>query len=221
MALAGAVQPVSAQDGRPDPMSLYAQGSIRAAAEGFAQRAAASPDDPAHWYNLGAAWYRIGDDARAAAAWIHAGRLAPRDATIRRALRLVPAPDPDSARRTRALPLTPSELALIAGLCWMAGWAVLLLRPAAARGGVSLLVVGVVVGAGAALIHHDQSRPLAIVLQPIELRRSPHHRAPSIAPLEPGSAVRPAGRAAGWVLAEASDARRGWLPLDALSVINP
>ena len=91
----------------------------------------------------------------------------------------------------------------------------------AARGGVSLLTVGVLVGAGAALVHHDQSRPLALVLQPIELRRSPHHRAPGIAPLEPGSAVRPVGRAAGWILAEASDARRGWLPLDALSVINP
>jgi hypothetical protein len=209
------------QNGRPDPMSLYAQGSVRAAAEGFAQQAAADRDDPAHWYNLGAAWYRLGDDARASAAWINAVRLAPRDATIRRALRLVPAPDPDTARRTRALPLTPAELALIAGLCWLAGWAVLLLRPAAARGGGALLATAVVVGAGALLIARDQSRPLAIVLQSTELRRSPHHRAPSIAPVEAGSAVRPLRHAAGWTLAEASDARRGWLPLDALSVINP
>jgi hypothetical protein len=209
------------QNGRPDPMSLYAQGSVRAAAEGFAQQAAADRDDPAHWYNLGAAWYRLGDDARASAAWINAARLAPRDATIRRALRLVPAPDPETARRTRALPLTPAELALIAGLCWLAGWTVLLLRPASVRGGGALLATAVVVGAGAVLVSLDQSRPLAIVLQSTELRRSPHHRAPSIAPVEAGTAVRPLRHDAAWTLAEGSDARRGWLPLDALSVINP
>lgn len=211
----------AAQSGRPDPMSLYAQGSVRAAAEGFAQQAAANPDDPAHWYNLGAAWYRAGDDARAAAAWIKAARLAPRDGTIRRALRLVPSPDPDTARRTRALPLTPPELALIAGLCWLAGWTVLLLRPSAARGGGALLAGALVFGIGAALAAREQSRPLAIVLDAAELRRSPHHRAPAIAPVAEGSAVRPIRREGGWTLAEAPDARQGWLPLDVLSIINP
>lgn len=209
------------QTGRPDPMSLYAQGSVRAAAEGFAQQAAASPADPAHWYNLGAAWYRIGDDARASAAWIKAARLAPRDATIRQALRLVPPPDAETARSTRALPLTPSELALIAGLLWLAGWTVLLLRAAAARGAVVLLAAAAIIGTGAALVAREQSRPLAIVLQASELRRSPHHRAPGIAPVEAGSAVQPLRRDGAWTLAEAGDARQGWLPLDALSVINP
>ena len=218
---AGLAPAASGQTGVPDPMSLYAQGSVRAAAEGFARRAAASPDDRAHWYNLGAAWYSLGDDARAAAAWVNAARLAPRDATVRRALRLVPPPDPDTARRTRALPLTPAELALIGGLCWLAGWTVLLLRRGTSRGGVALVAAAVVVGAGAALVAREQSRPLALVLQTTDLRRSPHHRAPGIAQVEAGAAVRPIRRDGAWTLAEAPDERRGWLPLDALSVINP
>lgn len=211
---------VLAQSGRPDPLSLYAQGSLRAAAEGFAQRAAAEPGVAAHWYNLGAAWYRLGDDARAAAAWFTAARLEPRDPTIRRALRLVPAPDPASARRTRALPLTPDELALVAGLLWFSGWTVILLRPDALRGGAAFLLASAVVGAGAGLAAREQARPLAIVLQPTELRRSPHHRAPGITPLEPGAAVRPLRREGSWTLAEAPDERLGWLPMGTLSVIE-
>jgi hypothetical protein len=132
----------------------------------------------------------------------------------------VPPPDATTARRTRILPLTPAELALVAGLCWFAGWTVLLLRPAARRGAAALLAVALTFGVGAALAARSYARPLAIVLAPAELRRSPHHRAPSIAPVEPGAAVRPLTRSAGWLLAEGGDEQRGWLPLDALSVIT-
>ena len=54
---------------------LYDAGAFRVAADSFSARAAAGPDVPAHWYNLGNALYRLGDDAGARAAWVRAARL--------------------------------------------------------------------------------------------------------------------------------------------------
>ncbi len=59
------------------------------------RRAAAEPAVAAHWYNLGAAYYRLGATGRAAAAWLQARRLAPRAPSVRRALALTPPPDVD------------------------------------------------------------------------------------------------------------------------------
>src|SRR5258707_15881596 len=78
----------------PSAEGLFGAGALRAAADSFAARAAREPRDPAHWYNLGATLYRAGADGKATTAWIRAARLAPRDPVIRRALRLLPAPDP-------------------------------------------------------------------------------------------------------------------------------
>src|SRR5213078_3215822 len=81
----------------PSAEALYAAGALRAAADSFAARAAAEPRTAAHWYNLGATLYRAGADGKATTAWIRAARLAPREPAIRRALRLLPAPDPVTA----------------------------------------------------------------------------------------------------------------------------
>src|SRR5437773_2285028 len=64
--------------------ALFEAGALRAAADSFAARATRDPQDPAHWYNLGATLYRAGADGKATAAWIRAARLAPRDQAIRR-----------------------------------------------------------------------------------------------------------------------------------------
>jgi len=71
--------------------------------------AARDPRDPAHWYNLGATLDRAGADGKAIAAWTRAARLAPRDMAIRRALRLLPAPDPVTEQLTRVGWATPAE----------------------------------------------------------------------------------------------------------------
>jgi len=78
----------------PSAEALFEAGALRVAADSFAARAAREPRDPAHWYNLGATLYRAGADGKATAAWIRAARLAPRDPAIRRALQLLPPPDP-------------------------------------------------------------------------------------------------------------------------------
>src|SRR5207245_1064678 len=52
--------------------ALFEAGALRAAADSFAARASRDPDDPAHWYNLGATLYRAGADGKATAAWVRA-----------------------------------------------------------------------------------------------------------------------------------------------------
>src|SRR5262249_40109745 len=56
----------------PAPERLYESGSLRAAADAFERRVAAEPAVAAHWYNLGATYYRMGEKGRAAAAWLEA-----------------------------------------------------------------------------------------------------------------------------------------------------
>ncbi len=125
----------------PSPEALYEQGSLRAAAEGFARRAEREPAVAAHWYNLGAAYYRLGQDGRAAAAWLQARRLAPRaPASVAQALRLTPPPDATSARWTWSPPVTAEELLLLGALGWIAGWLGWTLRPRVRERWLVLLV---------------------------------------------------------------------------------
>lgn len=200
---------------------LYAEGAYRAAADAFARRAAAEPLVPAHWYGLGAAEYRLGSDARAQAAWLRAARLAPRFPSVRRALRLVPPPDPSSGRRIRVAPVTPDELALAALMLWMAGWGTLIAwRPRVRSRSALLIGGGVLLGAGALALRLHYARPLAIVVSSGPLRLSPHGRAPEVAPAEAGAAVSVTRTSPGWALVEGALGRTGWLPADALVQVS-
>ncbi len=217
LAVAGAGQ-LSGQN--PAPEGLYESGSLRAAADGFSRRAGEEPAVAGHWYNLGAAYYRLGATGRAEAAWLRARRLAPRAPTIRRALELTPAFDVTSARWTWSPPVTPEELLLAGGIGWLLGWAGWVARARARERWLILLVF-----AGAAVLGGLGLRawyrvPIAIVLDPVTLRLSPHGRAPTIAPVEGGSAVRLVRRTPGWVLVRAPDGREGWVPDAAVAAIG-
>jgi hypothetical protein len=207
--------------GQMSPEQLYAEGAYRAAAEGFARRAAAEPLVAAHWYGLGAAEYRAGSDARAAAAWHRAARIAPRTPSVRRALRLVPPPDAVSARRFWVSPVSPAELALAGLVAWAAGWALTFRNRRRVRlRYLVLLALGASLGLGALGIAMHYRRPLAVAVLPEPLRVSPHERADEIGPAEPGIALRPVRRQGSWVLAEASTGRMGWLPANALMYVS-
>jgi cytochrome c-type biogenesis protein CcmH/NrfG len=204
----------------PSPEALYAEGSLGLAAEGFAQRAAVAPSDPANWYDLGAAYYRQGQDGRAAAAWVQARRLAPRNASIRQALRLTPPPDPVSARWTWTPPVTPDELLLLGTLGWIAGWIGWAWAPKHRERWVILLVfAGIAVAAGLGL-RTWYRRPVAIVLDRSSIRVSPHGLAPPLGPLEPGGAVRVLRRGTGWLLVRLPGDQRGWVPDAAVAVVG-
>jgi hypothetical protein len=204
----------------PAPESLYQSGALRGAVDGFAQRAAAEPAVGAHWYNLGAAFYRLGEPGRAEAAWLRARRLNPRDPSIRRALALVPAPDVSSARWTWSPPVTPEELLLAGGVLWLAGWIGWVAVPRVRdRWLIVLVFAGTALVAGLAL-RAWYRRPVAIVLDTATIRLSPHGQAPAVAPIEGGSAVRIEGRSRGWLLVEAAGGRQGWLPDAAVAAIG-
>jgi hypothetical protein len=204
----------------PAPERLYESGSLRAAADAFGRRVQSEPAVAAHWYNLGAAYYRMGFKGRAAAAWLEARRLAPREPAVRRALELTPPADFASARLTWSPPVTAEELLLAGGAAWIVGWLGWTLRPRARERWTILLVfAGCAVLAGLAL-RGWYRRPLALVTESSILRLSPHGLAPAVVPLEAGSAVTIAKRARGWVLVRAPGGREGWLPNDAVAAIG-
>lgn len=196
----------------PPAEALYQNGAYRAAAASFARRASAAPDVPAHWYGLGAAEYRAGSDARARVAWLHAARHLPRAATIRRALALVPPVNDASRRATWVAPVTVSELALAALLAWVMGWGFAIhYRRVRLRSAV-LLSAALGLGAAAVALQVRYDRALALAIESVALRVSPHERAPEVAVLEPGQAVHPRREAHGWWLVDAGGRRSGWLP---------
>ncbi len=195
----------------PPPERLYETGALRAAAEGFARRAEEEPTVAAHWYDLGAAYYRLGLKGHAAAAWHRARRLDPREPAIRRALRLTPPPDVTSARWTWAPPFTSDELLLLGTLGWLAGWIGWVVRPRMRdRWAVLLVFAAATVAAGFGLRTWHR-RPLGIVLDQTTLRISPHGLAPEVGALESGGAVRILRRQPGWSLVRASGGREGWV----------
>ena len=204
----------------PEPEQLYETGALRAAAEGFSRRAEAEPGVPAHWYGLGAAYYRLGLRGAASAAWLRARRLAPRDATINRALRLTPAPNATTSRWTWSPPVTSDELLVLGALGWVIGWIGWGARPRTRhRWAIVLgLSAGTVVAGFALRAWHR--RPLGIVLDQTTLRMSPHGRAPALGPLDSGGAVRILRRDRGWILVRAAGAREGWVTSEAIAAVG-
>jgi SH3 domain-containing protein/oxygen tolerance protein BatD len=218
LALGLLARPLPAQ--APPPESLYDAGGLRAAAEGFARRVVTDPAVAAHWYDLGATYYRLGAKGRAMAAWIRARRLDPREPTILRALRLTPAPDAISARWIWSPPVTAEELLLVGALGWVAGWIGWIARPRARDRWTILLVFAAVSGLGGFVLRAWYQRPIAIVLDQTTLRLSPHGRAPGLGQLDAGSAVQILKTDRGWVLVRAPESREGWVASGAIAAIN-
>jgi hypothetical protein len=204
----------------PPPEQLYESGALRAAAEGFARRAELEPTVAAHWYDLGAAYYRLGLQGHAAAAWHRARRLEPREPTIRRALRLTPPPDAASARWTWSPPVTPEELLLLGVLGWLAGWIAWVVRPRQRDRWAVLLVFAAASTAAGFGLRAWYRRPVGIVLDQTTLRVSPHGRAPALGPLDAGGAVQILKNDRGWLLVRVAGSREGWVASDAIAAIG-
>ncbi len=116
--------------------------------------------------------------------------------------------------------MTPDELLVVGAFGWIVGWIGWALRPRIRDRWLVLLVfAAVAVGSGLAL-RAWYRRPLAIVLDPVTLRLSPHGRAPALGPVESGSAVRIVGHATGWVLVRAAGDREGWVPDAAVAAVG-
>jgi hypothetical protein len=195
----------------PSAEQLYDAGALRAASDGFASRIRIAPAVPAHWYNLGAAQYRLGDDGAALAAWTVAHRLAPRQRSIVRALELAPPADETTAHRLWAAPVTPEELAVLGLLCWIVGWSGVAWNRRL-RGRWSVLLTAALVLAAAALgLELYYRRPAAVTRIETPLRLSPHERAPQLSVVPRASAVLVMERRGKWLLVDDPDGREGWV----------
>ena len=198
----------------PSAEALYEAGALRAAADSFAARAAGDFRVAAHWYNLGATLYRAGADGKATAAWTIATRLAPRDAVIRRARRLLPAPDVASEQLLAVGWATPTEWALIGGTAWVLLGVAAMGRDRRRR---AVLIVGLgAVGVGAGVLGaaewQRRARPLAVVVAgDVPVRAAPYGGASAAATLHAGAALFVGRRYGRWLEVRRPDGMRGWM----------
>jgi len=202
------------------PEELYNAGAYRAAEEGFRRRALGAPEVPTHWFNLGDAAYRGGDDAAALMAWVRAARLSPRDGGIRRALLLVAPADAGAASWLWVAPFTPAELWLLGLVCWLAGWGGVVWSRRFAGRWVVLIAGGVLLFAGADALHRWYEEPIAIASNNEQLRLSPHELAPAVGEVPRLGTVRLGHVWGAWVEADAGAGQRGWMRLDALEALS-
>ncbi len=196
--------------------ALYEAGALRAAADSFAARAAGEPTVAAHWYNLGATLYRAGADGKATAAWTVATRLAPRDAVIRRARRLLPPPDLASEQLLTVGWATPAEWTLLGAGAWVLLWLLALGAGGKTRRHAVLMVAFAVVAVGAAALGgaewQRRGRPVAVVVaNEAPVRAAPYGGASAAATVHAGAALL-MGRTYGrWVEVRRPDGVRGWV----------
>ena len=201
------------------PEQLYEAGAYRAAAEGFRRRALDAPGVPNHWFNLGDAAYRAGDDATSLVGWVRAARLSPRDAGIRRALQLVAPADPGAANSLWVAPLTPSELWLLGLIAWLAGWAgILWMRQIRGRW-VVLLAGGALLILLSEALARWYAAPLAVVGSNDQLRLSPHELAPAVGEVARLGTVRLGPGRGAWIRVDAGAGQRGWMRREGLQPI--
>lgn len=194
----------------PHAEALYGAGALRVAADSFAARAARNPQDPAAWYDLGAASYRAGADGRAAAAWAKAARLAPRNPLIRRARALLVSPDVASEDLLSPGPLTVWEWMMLAALGWVLWWGGLLVR----RRGLSFFfAVLTIVAAGAGAYEWWwQRRPVVVVVAPpASVHSAPFSEASAASSLPAGAAAFVVQTYGGWVEIARPDGIQGWV----------
>lgn len=208
--------PAAWSQSQPSAEQLYGSGALQAAAGEFASRASLEPGVAAHWYNLGAAEYRLGRSGEALADWVRARRLAPRDPTIRRALRLLPYPDAATARALWVPPVTPWELALAAAACWLLGWLGWLVHRQRRRRWHLVLGLALVLALAGYGLDLWYRRPVAVVATDTTLYLSPHELAPAVARLATSQAVLVRSVRPGWRLVQVPQGPLGWLPDDAV-----
>lgn len=202
------------------PEQLYEAGAYRAAADGFRRRAVLSPEVTTHWYNLGAAAYRGGDDALALAAWVRAARLSPRDHGIRRALLLVTPADAGAGRLLMVAPVTPAELWLLGLVVWLGGWGGVLWTRQFRGRWVVLLSGGVLLLLAGTGLERTYDAPVAVVVNNAQLRLSPNGLAPAVGEVARLGTVDLGTARGGWIRVATASGQEGWMLREELESVS-
>lgn len=210
----------------------YAAGHYQTATEGYEALVRGGASNSALFYNLGNAWYRRGDRARAILNYERALALDPHHAEARANLDLV-------RDQVRALELAPQWsdrfLAAIspAGYTWIAAVAfwiglfslvLFLFRRSAAKAAVMLCAFAVCAGAVYALYtieNGNRGASLAIVLRKnIEARLATADNANTVLALPPGTEVKLLSTRGDWSYAALPNNLRGWIPTSSAELVR-
>ena len=170
------------------------------------------------WYLLGAEAFAAGQEARAAASWLVAHRLAPRSPQVNEAWRRVSLLSADLQRTGRVVPVTPVELLLLGALGWAGGWMALIVR----RRRVAALAIGVGLAflLAAVVLGRVYARPLGVVARAAALRQAPHGLAEETGRTEELTVVAIVAERAGWRLVRTESGMQGWMPEGALAEVR-
>ena len=199
-------------DQSPSAEALYEAGALRAAADSFSARAAREPRDPAHWFNLGATLYRAGADGKATAAWTVAARLAPRDASIRRARALLPPPDLMTEQLLRVGWATPGEWIVVAAAAWVALWFTVAVGSRRRIVLAALAAMTLTAISFGAIEQQRRDQPAAVVVtESAPVRTAPYGGASAAATVQAGGAFLVTGSYGPWREVRRKDGIHGWV----------
>ena len=201
---------------------LYEDGNFEEAARSYEHLARLGYQDATLYYNLGNAYYRMGDTGRAMLNYIRAKRLAPFDADIEANLELVresvEAPGSSNQRPTPILaqlagwtPWVSLNVAAVASLmCWLTIWTVVLilvwhrnlrhsaaLRRAAVAAAFGLVLFGCLT-VGNHLSRNHWSQTGVVIAQSADVLEAPNTRARVEINLDAGREVSVIETRAGW-----------------------
>jgi tetratricopeptide (TPR) repeat protein len=213
----------------------YADGRYADAIRAYQSLRDGGIDSGALEFNLGNAFFKEGQLARAIASYERARRLLPRDpdvqANLTYALELAQVPaEPRPLWRRLVFPLatraTGSELAVFASLCWWIVWLVLAARilwprlrlvlARAAWAGVALYAVAA--GSLGLRLAEVELRDSAVVTAPggTSVRFEPSATGTEHFPAAPGAPLDVTDEHGDWLQVRRADGRRGWVPRDAV-----
>lgn len=202
-----------------DGVSHYRAGDYQNAAASFQAATRLAPHAVGAWRNLAAARWLAGDDVGAAAAWVRALELAPRDPVTRAEWTGAGGIPADVRSLAPLVPLSRDELGLLALLGWLLAWGAGALR--ARRTAAVIAVVALGVAAAALLRTRVESEQRVLLRQGATIRVSPHPAAPSLGDGAIWSLARVQQQRDGWLLVRLDGGRRGWLPGTAVAPLGP
>lgn len=201
-----------------EAITRYRGGDLEGAERLFAAAIVQEPLAAGRWRNLAAARWATGDDVGAAAAWLRALQLAPRNGETRAAWQQATTIPPDVRSRGPRVPLSRDEMLLLALVLWLGAgvsWYRGGRRLAIGGGAVALLLLAM-----ATMRTLAEREPLLLVRPDAVLRVSPLATAPALQPAPAwGGATRVAGER-GWSLVVLDGGARGWLPDEAFAVVG-
>lgn len=213
----------------------YANGQYGEAIRAYESVRAAGLESGGLDFNLGNAYVKDGQVARAVASYERARRLLPRDPDVQANLsyaREIAQVEEDSTPIWQRLMFpfadrsTGGELAVMASLCWVAFWLVLTVRVLAPRVRVALGRLA----AGLAAIYLIVAASLGYRLATVELRDAaivtadggvavrfePSATGTEHFPAAPGTALEITEERDDWLQVRRGDGRRGWIPRGAV-----